>query len=34
MATNPIGALPTAIPPGIAGDPTAQQEYMAALTKL
>jgi hypothetical protein len=34
MATNPIGALPTAIPPGIAGDPTAQQEYMAALTKV
>lgn len=34
MATNPIGALPTAIPPGIAGDPNAQQEYMAALTKV
>ena len=34
MATNQIGALPTAIPPGIAGDPTAQQEYMAALTKV
>jgi len=34
MATNPIGALPTAIPPGIAGDPTAQQEYMAALSKV
>jgi hypothetical protein len=33
MATNPIGALP-AIPPSIAGDPTAQQEYMAALTKV
>jgi len=34
MATNPIGALPTAIPPGVAGDPTAQQEYMAALSKV
>jgi len=34
MATNPIGALPTAIPPGIAGDPNAQQEYMAALSKV
>jgi hypothetical protein len=33
MATNPIGALP-AIPPSIASDPTAQQEYMAALTKV
>jgi len=33
MATNPIGALP-AIPPSISGDPTAQQEYMAALTKV
>lgn len=34
MATNPLGALPTAIPPGIAGDPNAQQEYMAALSKV
>ena len=34
MATNPLGALPTTIPPGIAGDPTAQQEYMAALSKV
>jgi murein DD-endopeptidase MepM/ murein hydrolase activator NlpD len=35
MATNPIvGALPTAIPPGITGDQTAQQEYMSALDKV
>ena len=35
MATNPIvGALPTAIPPGVTADPTAQQEYMSALDKV
>jgi hypothetical protein len=34
MATNPVGALPTNIPAGITSDPTAQQEYMSALTKV
>jgi hypothetical protein len=34
MATNPVGALPTTIPAGITSDPTAQQEYMSALTKV
>jgi hypothetical protein len=35
MATNPtVGALPTNIPVGITSDPTAQQEYMSALTKV
>lgn len=35
MATNPlVGALPTAIPPGITGDSSAQQEYMSALDKV
>jgi hypothetical protein len=35
MATSPaVGALPTSIPAGITSDPTAQQEYMSALTKV